>query len=235
MPRHARVVFAGVPHHVTQRGNQRREVFFERGDGLAYLRLLGQYTRQFCIEVVAYCLMPNHVHLVLIPSAASGLHLALKAIHGRYAQRINRMQGKVGHLWQNRYFSSPLDSNYFLHAVKYVELNPVRARLVERAEEYEWSSAAIHCGIRRDLTIAPRPRSIAFNDVADWSRWLAEGSSSEAVSKLRTHERKNLPCGSPDFVASLESAAGRSMQCRPRGRPARTSKLEDADTPFLKR
>src|SRR5262245_59824433 len=179
--------------------------------------------------------MPNHVHLVLIPSTVNGLHLALKAVHGRYAQRINKMRGQIGHLWQNRYFSSPLDSNYFLNAVRYVELNPVRARLVDKAEDYEWSSAGVHCGIRRDPIVTSRPRSVVFNLVTDWSGWLAIGSTAESVSKLREHERKNLPCGSPEFVAELELAVGRSMQCRPRGRPLKSKVAEVSGATFVKR
>src|SRR5687768_11054249 len=173
MPRHARLVLSGVPHHVTQRGIDRASVFFERNDGIAYLRLLGEYSARYEIEVVAYCLMPNHVHLVVVPSTSDGLHRAMRAIHGRYARRVNRTKDRVGHLWQNRYFSSPLDSDYFLNAVRYVERNPVTARLVERAEDYDWSSAAAHCGRRDDPLVGARPRSVIFGGIMDWSTWLS--------------------------------------------------------------
>jgi len=235
MPRHARAVFPDVPHHVTQRGNQRRDTFFESGDGFAYLGLLREHTLRHSIEVVAYCQMPNHVHLVLIPTTADGLHRALKAIHGRYAQRVNRMRQQVGHLWQNRYFSSPLDAGHFVNAVRYVELNPVRAGISSRAEDYAWSSAAAHCGLALDPLVDERPRSSIFNSVADWSGWLASGVPDECVKLIRQNERQNLPCGSMEFVAGLERIAGRSLTFRAQGKPAEPAQPEPERSPFLKR
>jgi len=235
MPRHARAVFPGIPHHVTQRGNQRRDTFYESGDGLAYLSLLREHTHRHSIEVVAYCLMPNHVHLVLVPSTTEGLHRALKPIHGRYAQRVNRMRQQVGHLWQNRYFSSPLDSNHFANAVRYVELNPVRAGLSRRAEDYAWSSAAAHCGLMHDPVVDERPRSSIFKGVDDWSGWLASGVPDECVKLIRQNERQNLPCGSMEFVARLERIAGRSLTFRAQGKPAEPPEAELERSPFLKR
>jgi putative transposase len=229
MPRRARVVFPGVPHHVTQRGNRRGQVFFARSDGAEYLRLLREQARRHAIEVVAYCLMPNHVHLVLVPTSADGLHRALKVIHGRFALRINRMRNHEGHLWQDRYFSSPLDSSYFFNAVRYVELNPVRAGLVESAENYEWSSAAAHCEHRRDFVVSARPQSALFGSITDWSNWLRSGLSRESLAVLRRNSTQNLPCGSSDFIAKLESHSKQLLQYRPRGRPQKlVEKKEDA-------
>ena len=235
MPRHARCIFPGIPHHVTQRGNHRREVFFERGDGLAYLHLLRQSTERHAIEIAAYCLMPNHVHLVVVPSTVDGLHRALKVVHGRYAQRVNRMRKRTGHLWQDRYFSSPLDSSHFLNAVRYVELNPVRAGIVDHGESYEWSSAAAHCDLRSDSLVTNRPRSILFRRIDNWSKWLADGLTRECIEMLRRHTSQNLPCGSEEFVNELESAAGRPLHYRPRGRPPAPPKEDDTSVSFVKR
>ena len=235
MPRHARALFPGVPHHVTQRGNHRATVFFEQSDGVAYLRLLRKQSDRHSIEIVAYCLMPNHVHLVLVPMDASGLHQALRAVHGQFARRINRMRERIGHLWQDRYFSSPLDSSYFMNAVRYVELNPVRAGFVARAEDYAWSSASAHCGSAEDPVVGHRPRSVLFNRIEDWSHWLKSGLTQECLDKLRSHGRQNLPCGSPSFVDELGARAGRPLQFRPHGRPAKAVEKERVSAPFLKR
>jgi REP-associated tyrosine transposase len=217
MPRLARVVLPGSPHHVTQRGNHREPIFFAAGDQAAYLSLLNAYSRQEGVKVMAYCLMPNHVHLVLVPGAAHGLHRALMATHGQYAQRINRMRGQSGHLWQGRYFSSPLDENHFLHAIRYVELNPVRAGLVVKAQDYEWSSARAHCGTRFNPILESTSRWAQLAAITSWSRWLAEGIADDTVQALRLNARRNLPCGSRDFIARLERFAGRELQYRPAG------------------
>jgi putative transposase len=218
VPRHARIVFPDVPHHVTQRGNNRERVFFNRGDYMAYLALLREHAGQFAIEIIAYCLMPNHVHLVLLPSDRNGLHFALKAVHGQYAQRVNRMRDQKGHLWQGRYFSSPLDAEYLLNAVRYVELNPVRARMVSKAEDYAWSSAPAHCGLCNDSLVDRQPRSKSFSAIVDWSQWLAEKVTEEAFSILRQHGSQNLPCGSTEFVTQLERVARRKLRFRAPGR-----------------
>ena len=235
MPRQARAVFPGIPHHVTQRGNRRRKVFFGRGDALAYLSLLQECAGRYGIDVAAYCLMPNHVHLVVMPSTPDGLHKLLKVLHGRHAQRVNRMRRWTGHLWQNRYFSSPLDSTHFLNAVRYVELNPVRARIVQHAADYEWSSAAAHCGLRNDKLVAAASRWPVFREITDWASWLAVGTPVPCMALLRRNASPNLPCGTDDFVAKLEAVAGRVLRYQPRGRPKKAADEDDASAPFLKR
>ena len=217
MPRHTRAVFSGLPHHVTQRGNHRDRVFFSKGDEKAYLSLLHAYATYNEVQVVAYCLMPNHVHLVVVPRIAAGLHLALRSVHSQYAQRINRMRVQKGHLWQGRYFSSPLDANYFRNAVRYVELNPVRAGMVARAEEYAWSSAAAHCGQRYDPLVALHQFADLLPLASGWARWLAAGIPVDALNDLRKHGQRNLPCGSTEFVSKLEGSVGRDLRFRARG------------------
>jgi REP-associated tyrosine transposase len=193
-------------------------VFFSSGDQVAYLELLRRHAVPLSIEVVAYCLMPNHVHLVLVPERMGDLHRALKAVHGQYAQRVNRMRNQNGHFWQGRYFSSPLDSNYFINAVRYVELNPVRAGIVTRAEEFPWSSASAHCGLVGDLLVPFRPRSALLTGIADWSNWLRKGVSDQSLETIRRNGSQNLPCGSDAFVETLEKAARRTLRYRRAGR-----------------
>jgi len=133
MPRLAHSVFAQVPHHITQRGNRRDPVFFTDEDRHAYLDWLSEYAGKNAREVLAYCLMTNHIHLVAVPRTEDSLQRARKPLHMRYAQRINRSHGWKGHLWQEQFFSSALDETYFWVAIRYVERNPVRARMVRIA------------------------------------------------------------------------------------------------------
>lgn len=222
MPRLARVVFAGLPHHVTQRGNRRERVFFGDEDRRTYLAWLKDYCDAHEVAVLGYCLMPNHVHLVAVPAAEDGLERALKPLHMRYAQRVNRARGWHGHLWQGRFFSSPLDEDYMWAALRYVERNPVRAKMVRRAENHPWSSAAAHCGLRDDpLLTTARPWHERLSAVKDWSAWLAEGDEAEELATLRRNVDKGLPCGAETFLARLEKLAGRPLRVRPVGRPRR--------------
>ena len=128
MPRVARAVFADVPHHITQRGNRRENVFFTHQDRTIYLTWLSEYCAKHRVDILAYCLMTNHIHLVAVPSREDGLEVVLRPLHMRYAQRINRRRGWKGHLWQGRFFSSALDDAYLWAAMCYVERNPVRTR-----------------------------------------------------------------------------------------------------------
>jgi putative transposase len=219
MPRMARVVIPGIPHHVTQRGNRRQQVFFNDADRQRYLELLQEYSSKHSLEILAYSLMLNHVHAVCVPSQSDSLALALKPVHSRHAQRINWKHGFNGRLWQGRYFSCPLDEAHSWAAIRYVERNPVRAGIVRRAEDYPWSSAAAHCGLRCDPLISPLPLERVIG-IRDWSAWLAEEDGAKMLSVMRLCTRAGRPIGSDEFVARLESLAGRSLQRKPVGRPA---------------
>jgi putative transposase len=220
MPRVARTVFANMPHHITQRGNRREDVFFDDEDRQAYLELLGEYAVKFGVEVAGYCLMSNHVHLILIPSTEEGLQQVLKPLHMRYAQRLNRAKAQQGHVWQGRYFSSVLDGDYFRECLRYVERNPVRARMVRKAEKYEWSSARGHCDLVTDKLLKAKPRwRAAFDDITDWADFLAEPETDEALLILRRNTMMNLPCGGEKFIKKIEKAAGRNLHYKPQGRP----------------
>lgn len=220
MPRLPRAVFAGYPHHITQRGNRREPVFFDDGDRQVYLVWLKEYADLHQVEVLAYCLMTNHVHLIAIPATDDGLQQTLKPLHMRYAQRLNRQRQWSGHVWQGRFFSSPLDDAYLWTALRYVECNPVRAGMAERAQDYRWSSAAAHCGLRPDALIkAESPWQQQLAAVADWPGWLAQADDENALNTLRLHANKGLPCGDEGFVAKLGDMAGRCLAPKPQGRP----------------
>ena len=219
MSRVARVVAAGFPHHVTQRGNRRCDVFETDGDREAYLRFLKKYCDRRGLSIWAYCLMTNHIHLVAVPREESSLGEALRDAHTVYALYFNSRTQLSGHLWQGRFFSCPLDESHFWAAVRYVELNPVRAELAERAEEYPWSSAAAHCGFRDDAVLTedfPPPGVIG-----DWSEWLYEPREDDDLrcDALRRHTRTGRPCGSSKFVDQLERLLQRHLRPKKGGRP----------------
>ncbi|MDA0276685.1 MAG: transposase [Proteobacteria bacterium] len=224
MPRLARTVCAQVPHHITQRGNRREDVFFTDEDRQAYLDWLKEYAEKYKVDILAYCLMTNHLHLIAVPATEEGLQQVLKPLHMRYAQRFNRTHGWKGHVWQGRYFSSALDDAYLWAAIRYVERNPVRAKRVRKAENYRWSSAGGHCGLRQDALLTKKPYWYRqFEGIGDWSAWLAEGDEAEKLGVLRRNIEKGLPCGSDKFIHKLEKITGRALQYRPRGRPRKDS------------
>jgi putative transposase len=214
MARRARVVAAGWPHHVTQRGNRRQRVFFEERDYQAYLWHLRQACRHHGVAVWAYCLMPNHVHLILVPDRAEALARCVGGTHHRYTRRINRRQGWCGHLWQDRFYSAAMDQGHLLAALRYVERNPVRAGLVASAAAWPWSSARHHLGTTRDGLLAPGP----FCDlVGDWRAYLAEPEEPDLTKALRRHTRNGWPLGSDEAITALEVQLGRRLRPRSPG------------------
>src|SRR5260370_27510688 len=168
MARLARMVVAGLPHHVTQRGNRREPIFFEDGDQDIYRDLLAEQTRKAGVEVWAYCLMPNHVHLILTPTRADGLGLAVGEAHRRYTNFINARGRWTGHLFQSRFASVAMDEAHLMAAVCYVNLNPVPARLGSRSYDSPWSTARAHLAGVDDNLVTVRPvldRTSCFADL----------------------------------------------------------------------
>jgi putative transposase len=214
MARIARVVAANVPHHVVQRGNRRQPVFFSDADYEAYLRLLAEWCGKAGVEVWAYCLMPNHVHLVAVPQSEHGLARAIGESHRRYTVRVNQRENWRGYLWQGRFSSYPLDEQYLHVAVRYVELNPARAKLAREPWEYPWSSAKAHVRGRDDLLVKVKPM---LDRVGDWREYLSIGVDSTDSDILRHHTRTGRPLGSKSFVETLEAKAGRVLAPRKRG------------------
>ena len=191
MPRIARVVIPGVPHHVTQRGNRGTEVFLDDRDRERYLEMLAEYSAKHGLLVDAYCLMPNHVHLVVTPEREESLAATLRPVHLRHAQKINRALGESGVLWQGRPWSCPLDEDHFWEAVRYVERNPVAAKMVKKAEKYRWSSAAGHAGLRED----PLAGDLSHGpvEVDEWAEWLRNEEDEAALATIRRGTRTGRP------------------------------------------
>ncbi|HEX9963889.1 MAG TPA: transposase [Allosphingosinicella sp.] len=216
MPRIARLVVPDTPHHVTQRGNRRQRVFFSAGDGRLYLRLLKEGCDKAGTRIWAWCLMPNHVHLILVPANEGGLRAALAEPHRRYAAAVNRRFDWKGHLWQERFASFPMDEAWLIACARYVELNPVRAGLVRRPEDWRWSSAGAHLGLARD----PVGESDALLErITDWCTLLDGGLEEPELRAIRSRERTGYALGSAAFLQALESRLGRSVGPTPRGRP----------------
>jgi putative transposase len=220
MSRLARIVVPGLPHHVTQRGNRREPIFFEDGDQEVYRGLLAEQAERRRVEVWAYCLMPNHVHLILTPSDEVGLGLAVGETHRRYASFINARGRWTGHLFQGRFCSVAMDEGHLLAAVRYVSLNPVRARLVAKAEDWPWSSVRAHLANTDDELVSVRPVLERFADFADLLRTDPDDS---AFNALRASEGSGRPLGNADFIVSLERLLGRPVARRAPGRKPRSA------------
>jgi putative transposase len=214
-----------VAHHVTQRGNARQVILSSDGDRVAYLELLRHYSELHGLAVLGYCLMSNHVHLIVVPRAAEALAQALKHTHGRYASYWNARNSSSGHVWQGRFYSCPLDETHLWRALRYVELNPVRAGMVPEAVAWRWSSAAAHCGCSALAAVLDMERWRKRWTVAEWRQHLAAGESASDVATLRQYTHTGRPLGSETFVADLEHSTLRALIPRKAGRP--TKRVQD--------
>ncbi len=220
MPRQARVVFPNIPHHIIQRGNRREDVFFSDNDRKQYLEWLKEYCKEQKVEILAYCLMTNHIHLLAVPSTEDGLQRVLKPLHMRYAQKINREREWKGHFWQGRYFSSPLDGEYLLFTTRYIERNPIRVKKVRKAENYKWSSARGHCGIIQDDILTKKMKWLnKYKGIDNWRQWLSIKEEKEKTDLIRRNTEKGIPTGSVRFIRRLEKLSDRVLEYRPIGRP----------------
>ena len=228
MARFARVVIPGLPHHVTARGNRREPIFFEDRDQDVYCDMLAEEARRAGVEVWAYCLMPNHVHLIMVPSREDSLAKALGEAHRRYAAFVNARARWRGHLFDGRYASVAMGEDHLLAAVRYVSLNPVRACLVARAQDWPWSSVSAHLKSEDDGLVVTRPvleRVDSFAELIDDGP-MAGLAYDDALQALRSSERTGRPLGSRDFVADLERRLGRPLARRGRGRKPVQAPLE---------
>lgn len=213
MPRNARCVLPGIPYHVTQRGTDRQRVFFLNSDREMYLHLLSRNLAGARVRVLAYTLMTNHVHAIVVPERTDSLALLFRRVHGRYAQYVNTRRGRSGHLWQGRFYSCPLDGAHLATALRYVEENPCRAGIVERPEQYRWSSAAAHLGLRADefhlIDLRYWERS---GGAVTWNQMYAASLAEEEIEALRQCTYGGRPFGGEDFVTRMEEEFRRSWR-----------------------
>ena len=222
VPRLARVVAEGVVHHITQRGNARRTVFDSDADRLVYLDLLRRDAALHRCSLVGYCLMSNHVHLMVVPHRADSIAQALWHTHGRYAAYLNARQGKVGHVWQGRYYSCPLDHGHLWTALRYVECNPVRAGMATLAEQYPWSSAAAHCaGAERHAFLDLDFWRAEWNGPS-WQEFLSNDTGHDSdAEQIRSNTHTGRPLGAEAFVRWMEQKLHRPLAPRKGGRPVK--------------
>jgi len=219
MPRLARIVIPGVPHHVVQRGNNRQDVFFVDDDRRAYLAVLRENAKRCGVQVLGWCLMTNHVHLIAVPDKGDSLAGCVGGTDFQYARYINRLHGRSGHLWEGRFHSCALDEEHFWTAMRYVEQNPVRAGMERRAWGYAWSSAAAHAGVREEDAVADLCAWRRMMDASEWREALSHRVAKEEVAFLRRNTERGWPLASDRAVAKFEKLIGRRLRPLRRGRP----------------
>jgi putative transposase len=218
MPRIARIIVPGYPHHVTQRGNNRSTVFFDDDDRRFYLNILHDYAQKHAVRILAYCLMSNHVHLLAVPETESGLARGIGLTSQVYTQYLNRKQTQTGRIWQNRFFSCVVENEQYLWAVaRYIERNPLSAGLAEHPEDYPWSSAKAHVVGAAD-TIPGLSTWLPLSQRAAYAEFVR----TEQVAKdddIRKATRTGRPLGSERFIDMLEAELNQSLRPKAVGRP----------------
>ena len=209
MARLKRVVAPGIPHHITQRGNRCQLTFFKESDYQLYLDLALEWCQKHGVQVWSYCLMPNHVHLIAVPDREESLCKAIGEIHQRYTREINFRIGWRGHLWQGRFHSFPMDESNLLATARYIEVNPVKAKIVKSPEDYVWSSALHHLDRCESPLVAASP----FRDIVDdWAAFLSSSENDRLIENIRRAERSGRPLGSSSFVEDLEKTLNRRLR-----------------------
>lgn len=216
MPRTARIVKFGHPYHVTQRGNFRQTVFDEDEDFMFYKCNLKESSKRYNLDILAWCLMSNHVHFICIPKDSESLAKTFRNLNMLYSQYYNKKHNQKGHLWQGRFFSCLLDSIHVKTAIRYVENNPVRASMVNKAADYKWSSAGEHIAEKYEIVTGEAKEIVGADN---WSGYLDEVENEEEIKKLRTHTMKGMPFGSDVFLKKLEVFFKRELRIKSQGRP----------------
>ena len=226
MSRAPRLVIPGIPHHVTQRGNRRGDLFFCDEDRLVFLEMLFEACVKSALALIAYCLMSNHIHLEAVPSTKKSLSDALHRLFTRYAHYINRARGWQGHLVQNRFFSSPLDDEHSWLTCRYIENNPVRAGLAPQPADYRWSSAYLRSRNIADPLIDSG--NLWYSKVVKGQETLSPAEMQRFSESLHRAHARNFPIGSEAFLSKLEEEYQRDFKLRGRGRPKRISRAEES-------
>lgn len=230
MARLPRLSVPGYPHHVIQRGNNRQAIFLADVDRLRMLELLEDHARQHEVAVHAYVLMDNHFHLLLTPRTGDGLSRLMQAVGRRYVRYFNDSHGRSGTLWEGRYRSTLIEAeSHLLACMAYIDLNPVRAGLVNMARDYPWSSHAHYAGLRVDRLVTPHPLywelgNTPFAREAAYARLVQEGLSQQQQLALTESALSGWALGSPAFMAALQAKTERRLSKSYPGRPSSRAK-----------
>ncbi len=224
MPRTARIVIAGEPHHITQRGNNRQDVFFVDDDRRVYLDILKEQSDKYGLEILGWCLMTNHIHLIGRPEVVESLAKAAGRTHFLYTQYINRMHRRSGHLWQNRFYSCPLGRSHFWQALQYVEQNPVRASMVRKAWEYPYSSARAHVEGDDPSGLLNLSYWRQISSKLNWREVLEKRQPKPLIEQIRLKTHTGRPLASDSFISKIEKTLNKRLRPLPIGRPKKELK-----------
>lgn len=218
MPRQARFVVPGHVHHVTQRGNYRQKIFYENQDYAVYLKYIQKYAKKFAVSIYAFCLMYNHVHWIVKPHLKESLSRLFSVAHQRYAYYLHKRMDKKGHLWQARFYSCVCIDHHIEQAIRYVERNPVRAKIVNQPWEYVWSSAKAHMGkTYRLIELADINEYIKVNS---WKDFLIPTERSEELKFIRDATQQGKFLGPAKRIPLFEEKFKRKLVILRRGRPS---------------
>jgi len=208
-----------MPHHITQRGNYGQNIFISDSDRKQYIHWLREYSGKYGLSVFAYCLMINHVHLIVMPDNEKSLSHVLRTLHTKYSQFMNSKAKIKGHLWQGRYFSSVLDEAYLIAAVRYVENNPVRAGLVSKPCEWKWSTARMHCGFDGHEEWLGDIFKLIDCTQNSWKELLGQSENTGDIDFIRKCTKVGRPIGGKDFIVRIEDQYKIRFPSLVRGRP----------------
>lgn len=209
MARIARVVAPGFPHHIIQRGNRRQKVFFSDDDRIAYLDYLRIYAKPAGIRFWAYCLMDNHVHIIAVPETEGSFARGFSEAHRRYTRMINFRENWRGYLWEGRFKSCPLSECHLYAAMRYIERNPVRAKIVKYAWDYPWSSAKAHTFKEKSPLL---DNNFVTSGIRDWKSFITEEDEQVNINLFKIHLNTGRPLGDNKFTESLEKLTGRLLR-----------------------
>ena len=225
MPRPKRILIPGAPHHLTQRGNNKRLVFLCDEDQKRYLSLLFKYSSKRDLKILSYCLMPNHIHIVAIPKDKKSISAVLQSTQSQYSTITNSVYGNSGHIWQQRYFSCPMDNKHLVAALRYVEQNPVRAGLVKSPADYKWSSASAHVTGADPFNILDMKWWNRKFDPEAWSDFLIENLPDNELTQIREQTKTGTPLSGKRFLkkVSLCGFTGNINQQQPKPAYCQTS------------